>query len=47
MHDLATKPETKKNLPQGGIIDTGVTVIDKANVDSFRAELTEMKKSVQ
>jgi hypothetical protein len=24
-----------------------VTVIDKANVESFKAELTEMKKSVQ
>ena len=51
MHDLALKnAETKKAitaLPQPGIIDTGVTVIDKANVEAFRAELTEMKKSVQ
>jgi ribose transport system substrate-binding protein len=48
MNDLATKnAETKKALPPNGIIDTGVTVIDKSNVDSFKAELTEMKKSVQ
>jgi hypothetical protein len=51
MHDLALKnADTKKaitTLPQPGIIDTGVTVIDKANVEAFKAELTEMKKSVQ
>jgi ribose transport system substrate-binding protein len=48
MHDLATKnAETKKALPPNGIIDTGVTVIDKSNVESFRVELTAMKKSVQ
>lgn len=48
MHDLALKnADTKKAIPQGGVIDTGVTVIDKSNVDSFKAELTDMKKSVQ
>ena len=48
MHDLATKnAEAKKALPPNGVIDTGVTVIDKGNVESFRAELTAMKKSVQ
>jgi ribose transport system substrate-binding protein len=48
MHELATKnAETKKALPANGVIDTGVTVIDKANVEAFRAELTAMKKSVQ
>jgi ribose transport system substrate-binding protein len=48
MHELATQGDAaKKALPPNGIIDTGVTVIDKANVESFRAELTEMKKSVQ
>jgi ribose transport system substrate-binding protein len=48
LNDLATKnAETKKALPANGIIDTGVTVIDKSNVDSFKAELTEMKKSLQ
>jgi hypothetical protein len=34
-------------MPANGIIDTGVTVIDKANVETFKAELTDMKKSVQ
>jgi len=48
MHDLAkNKDEAKKAMPANGVIDTGVTVIDKTNVDSFKAELTEMKKSVQ
>ncbi len=48
MHDLALKnEETKKALPPNGILDTGVTVIDKSNVDSFKAEITAMKKSVQ
>ena len=48
MHDLAkNKDAAKKAMPANGVIDTGVTVIDKANVDSFKAELTEMKKSVQ
>ncbi len=48
MHDLATKnAETKKAIPAGNVIDTGVTVIDKGNVESFKAELTDMKKSVQ
>ena len=45
---LATKnAETKKALPANGIVDTGVTVIDKSNVEAFKAELAEMKKSVQ
>ncbi|RYZ10018.1 MAG: ABC transporter substrate-binding protein [Myxococcales bacterium] len=48
MHELATKPaEAKKNIPAGGVVDTGVTVIDKSNVDTFKAELSEMRKSVQ
>jgi ribose transport system substrate-binding protein len=48
MHDLATKGDAaKKALPANGIIDTGVTVIDKTNVAAFKAELAEMKKSVQ
>lgn len=48
MHELATKnAEAKKAIPANGVIDTGVTVIDKANVEAFKAELTEMKKSVQ
>jgi ribose transport system substrate-binding protein len=48
MHDLAkNKDDAKKAMPANGIIDTGVTVIDKANVETFKAELTDMKKSVQ
>ncbi|HVJ17239.1 MAG TPA: sugar-binding protein [Polyangiaceae bacterium] len=48
MHDLATKGDAaKKALPANGIIDTGVTVIDKTNVAAFKQELAEMKKSVQ
>jgi ribose transport system substrate-binding protein len=48
LHGLATnKEETKKTIPTGGVIDTGVTVIDKGNVDSFKTELAEMRKSVQ
>jgi ribose transport system substrate-binding protein len=48
MHDLAKdKDAAKKAMPANGIIDTGVTVIDKANVETFKAELTDMKKSVQ
>jgi len=48
MHDLATKGEAARAaLPPDHIIDTGVDVIDKSNVDSFRAELTAMKKPAQ
>jgi ribose transport system substrate-binding protein len=48
MHELAkNKDEAKKAMPPNGIIDTGVTVIDKANVEAFKTELTAMKKSVQ
>jgi ribose transport system substrate-binding protein len=48
MHELAKDKEAaKKAMPAGGVVDTGVTVIDKSNVEAFKAELTEMKKSVQ
>jgi ribose transport system substrate-binding protein len=48
MHDFATnKEQAKKALPPSGVIDTGVTVIDKSNVEPFKAELAAMKKSVQ
>ena len=48
MHDLATNNEqAKKALPASGVIDTGVTVIDKSNVESFKVELSAMKKSLQ
>lgn len=46
MHDLATKGEAAKAaLPPNGIIDTGVEVINKSNVESFKAKLAEMKKA--
>ncbi len=46
MHELATKGEAAKAaLPPSRIIDTGVEVINKANVAPFKAKLTEMKKS--
>ena len=46
MHDLATKGDaTKATLPPGGIIDTGVEVINKDNVKEFRDRLAAMRKS--
>lgn len=48
MHELATQGDAaKKALPANHVIDTGVTIIDKSNVASFKTELAEMKKSVQ
>jgi len=48
MYDLATNGDAaKKALPANHVIDTGVTVIDKKNVASFKAELAEMKKSAE
>jgi ribose transport system substrate-binding protein len=45
MYDLATKGEAAKAaLPPNGIIDTGVEVINKANVAKFRQQLADMKK---
>jgi len=45
MHDLATKGEAAKAaIPSTRIIDTGVEVIDKNNVESFQAKLAELKK---
>jgi ribose transport system substrate-binding protein len=45
MHDLATKGEAAKAaMPSSRIIDTGVEVIDKTNVESFQAKLAELKK---
>jgi ribose transport system substrate-binding protein len=46
MHGLATKADaTKAMLPADHIIDTGVEVIDKANVQEFKTRLSEMRKS--
>jgi ribose transport system substrate-binding protein len=48
LHRLATnKAQTQTMIPAGGVIDTGVTIVDQANVDAFRAELADMRKSVQ
>jgi ribose transport system substrate-binding protein len=45
MHDLATKPEaTMALIPANKALDTGVEVIDKANVADFRTKLAELKK---
>ncbi len=42
MHDLAVQGDALK-LPPGGVIDTGVTIIDASNVDDFSKKLAEMK----
>ncbi len=46
MRDLATQGDAAKSaLPPTRVIDTGVEVIDSANLGEFRARLAEMKKS--
>jgi ribose transport system substrate-binding protein len=48
MHELATAPEaTMARLPAGGVVDTGVEVINKSNVAEFKQKLAEMKRSAQ
>lgn len=45
MYDLATRGEAAKaSLPPSRVVDTGVEVINKANVAAFRQQLAEMKK---
>ncbi len=45
MLDLATQGEAAKaSLPPTGFVDTGVSVINKANVVAFRQQLAELKK---
>jgi ribose transport system substrate-binding protein len=45
MHDLATKGDAAKaTLPPDGVIDTGVEVINKDNVQDFKARLAAMRK---
>jgi len=45
MHELATKPEaTLAAIPKSRAIDTGVEVIDKANVADFKQRLADMKR---
>ncbi len=48
LHQLATDRErTKRAIPATHVIDTGVTVLDKASVGAFKADLRELRKSVQ
>ena len=42
MHDLATQGSEIK-LPDKGLIDTGVNIITKDNVDQFQKDLEAMK----
>src|SRR5262249_33437222 len=46
MPDLSTKGEpAKAAIPASRVIDTGVEVIKKENLQEFRTKLAEMKKS--
>jgi ribose transport system substrate-binding protein len=42
LHDLAVQGDALK-LPEGGVIDTGVNIIDSSNVDEFQKNLAAMK----
>ncbi len=42
LHDLAVQGDAIK-IPEGGIIDTGVDIIDASSVDDFGKKLAEMK----
>jgi len=45
MNELVTKTdEAMKAIPASKAIDTGVDIINKANVDAFKAKLVELKK---
>ncbi len=44
MHELATKPEAAAAIPASKAIDTGVEIINKANVEDFKKKLADMKK---
>jgi ribose transport system substrate-binding protein len=44
LHDLAVQGDALK-LPEGGVIDTGVQIIDASNVEDFAKKLAEMKGS--
>ena len=43
LHDLAVNGDAVK-LPEGGLIDTGVTIIDAQNVAQFEQDLAKMKQ---
>jgi len=42
LHALTTQGESA--VPKGGVIDTGIEVIDKSNVKEFKARLAELRK---
>jgi ribose transport system substrate-binding protein len=42
LHDLAVQGDALK-LPEGGVIDTGVNIIDSSNVDEFQKNLAAMR----
>ncbi|MBV8781699.1 MAG: substrate-binding domain-containing protein [Phycisphaerae bacterium] len=42
LHDLATQGDALK-LPDGGVVDTGVDIIDAQSVDEYAKKLAEMK----
>jgi ribose transport system substrate-binding protein len=42
MNELA-KPGSTVKIPEGGVIDTGVDLIDSTNVDAFSKKLAELK----
>lgn len=45
MHELATKGDAARAaIPANKVVDTGVDVINKANVETFKARLAELKK---
>jgi ribose transport system substrate-binding protein len=45
MHELATnEKEATAKIPEGKALDTGVEVINKANVEDFKARLAAMKQ---
>ncbi len=47
MHALAVRPEqARSQIPEGGVVDTGVEVITKANVAAFAKRLAELKTGV-
>lgn len=45
MHELATKGDAARAaIPASKVVDTGVDVINKENVEAFKARLAELKK---
>lgn len=45
MHALATQGDAASaTLPPNGVVDTGVEIIDRSNVEAFKQKLAELKK---